>query len=255
MFERYTEKARRTIFFARYEASQYGSPEITTEHLLLGLIREDTRTFEAIFKDFDQIRAIQEEVRARERLTAREKLSTQVDLPVSNPSKRVLAYAAEEAERLNDRHIGTEHLLLGLLREPDSTAADILTKHGADLAKIRERAHEISESASSRRAITYEERGVGGVERDVRVEFIDRATQTQIAVGAHPAAIPTIGEEVVFEEPGGLIRTFRVVDVTYVFRSAQPSPGAPRKRLARIIVALEMLEPGSSPDEPDLKPQ
>ena len=98
MFERYTEKARRVIFFARYEASQYGSPYIETEHLLLGILREDQPPVrhclppgasETIGKKVDAL------------TQTSEKISTSVDLPLSQPSKRVLAYAAEESERQN----------------------------------------------------------------------------------------------------------------------------------------------------------
>ena len=70
--------------------------------------------------------------------TVREKVSTSVDLPLSNECKRVLAYAAEEAERLSHKHIGTEHLLLGLLREEKCFAAEILQERGLRLATIRE---------------------------------------------------------------------------------------------------------------------
>ena len=70
--------------------------------------------------------------------TIREKVSTSVDLPLSNECKRVLAYAAEEAERLSHKHIGTEHLLLGLLREEKCFAAEILQERGLRLPAIRE---------------------------------------------------------------------------------------------------------------------
>jgi ATP-dependent Clp protease ATP-binding subunit ClpC len=70
--------------------------------------------------------------------TIREKVSTSVDLPLSNECKRVLAYAAEEAERLSHKHIGTEHLLLGLLREEKCFAAEILQERGLKLAQIRD---------------------------------------------------------------------------------------------------------------------
>lgn len=139
MFERYTEKARRTIFFARYEASQYGSPFIETEHLLLGLLREEKVNLRKLAGQSmpDAEQRIRAEVHAR--TVKREQTSTTVDLPLSNESKRVLAYAAEEAELLRDRHIGTEHLLLGLLRETKSMAAEILHQFGFTLEAARTR--------------------------------------------------------------------------------------------------------------------
>ena len=136
MFERYTEKARRVIFFARYEASQFGSPNIETEHLLLGLLREDKVLTNRFLRSHAEVESIRQQI--EKHTTIREKVSTSVDLPLSNESKRVLAYAAEEAERLNHKHIGTEHVLLGLLREEKSFAAQILMERGLDLTQIRE---------------------------------------------------------------------------------------------------------------------
>ncbi len=129
MFERYTEKARRVIFFARYEASQYGSPYIETEHLLLGLLREDHPLVRRVLGSGGNppepsLESIRGKVAQRGMLG--QKSPTSVDLPLSNESKRVLAYAAEEAEGLAHKHIGTEHLLLGLLREKKSFAAQLL---------------------------------------------------------------------------------------------------------------------------------
>jgi ATP-dependent Clp protease ATP-binding subunit ClpC len=136
MFERYTEKARRVIFFARYEASQFGSPFIETEHLLLGLLREDKALTNRFLRSHASIESIRKQIEGRTPI--REKVSTSVDLPLSQECKRVLAYAAEEAERLAHKHIGTEHLLLGLLREDKSFAAEILHERGLRLSTLRE---------------------------------------------------------------------------------------------------------------------
>ena len=136
MFERYTERARRVIFFARYEASQFGSTTIETEHFLLGLIREDKNLTNRFLRSSPSIESIRKEVEGR--TTIREKVSTSIDLPLSNECKRILAYAAEEAEQLNHRHIGTDHLLLGILREEKSLAAEILQERGLRLNTIRE---------------------------------------------------------------------------------------------------------------------
>ena len=137
MFERYTEKARRVIFFARYEASQLGSRSIETEHILLGLLREDKalagRFFPRAQATLDSIR---KEVEGRTQ--KREKVSTSVELPLSDQSKRVLTHASEEADRLLNNYIGTEHILLGLLRAEDSLAADILQQRGLRLSRVRD---------------------------------------------------------------------------------------------------------------------
>jgi ATP-dependent Clp protease ATP-binding subunit ClpA len=136
MFERYTERARRVIFFARYEAAQFGSTTIESEHFLLGLIREDKNITSRYLRTMSDIDYIRSEIAGRSAI--REKVSTATDLPLSTECKRILAYAAEEAERLNHRHIGTEHLLLGILREEKSLAAEILQERGLRLNTIRE---------------------------------------------------------------------------------------------------------------------
>ena len=136
MFERYTEKARRVIFFARYEASQFGSREIDTEHLLLGLLRETSTLISKLEAQGSSADSIRKKIESR--ATLGEKISTSVDLPISNGSKRVLRYAAEESERLAHRHIGTEHLVLGLLREKDGLAALLLEEAGLNLESLRE---------------------------------------------------------------------------------------------------------------------
>ncbi len=145
MFERYTEKARRVIFFARYEASQFGSPYIETEHLLLGLLREDKALTNRFLRSHASIESIRKQIEAR--TPSREKVSTSVELPLSQECKRVLSFAAEEAERLSHKHIGTEHLLLGLLREDKSFAAEMLHERGLRLSGLRE---ELSRSQSEK---------------------------------------------------------------------------------------------------------
>src|SRR2546423_412619 len=136
VFERYTEKARRVIFFARYEASQYGSPYIETEHLLLGLMREDKALANRFLRQQGSIESIRKEIEAR--ITIRERISTSVEVPLSAECKRILNMAAEEAERLGHKHVGTEHLLLGILREEKCFGAEILMERGLRLSTLRE---------------------------------------------------------------------------------------------------------------------
>tara|TARA_Y100000780_G_scaffold78695_1_gene71324 strand:+ start:148 stop:2592 length:2445 start_codon:yes stop_codon:yes gene_type:complete len=137
MFERYTERARRVLFFARYEASQLGSISIETEHLLLGLIREGKGLTSRIFARSNlSLEHIRKQIVGR--TAFREKVSTSVEIPFSGESKRLLQFAAEEADRLLHNYIGTEHLLLGILREERSVAASILMEKGMRLNSVRE---------------------------------------------------------------------------------------------------------------------
>jgi hypothetical protein len=135
VFERYTEKARRAIFFARYEASVYGSPQIETEHLLLGLLREDMQ----FVAELRTRGATEDAVRnwIDSKVTPGPKVSTSVDLPVSQEGIRVLTYAAEESESLGQSFVGTAHLVLGLLREPQSLAGQCLAHFGVALEPYR----------------------------------------------------------------------------------------------------------------------
>lgn len=143
MFERYTERARRVIFFARYEASQFGSTTIDTEHFLLGMLREDPNVIKRHTADQVTEKAVADDLVSR--LTVREKVSVSTDLPLSNECRRILAYAAEEAEWLNHRHVGVEHLLLGVLREEKCVAAQVLSRHGLKLEVMR---HNLAKNAS-----------------------------------------------------------------------------------------------------------
>src|ERR1051326_159345 len=147
MFERYTEKARRIIFFARYESSQFGSPYIETEHLLLGLLRENRPLVSRLLPELREP-IVRKHI--EERSPKRAMISTSVDLPLSNESKRVLAYAAEEAERLKHQYIGSEHLLLGLLREEGFFSAQLMKDlGGADLSPLRVRIAQLPQAEES----------------------------------------------------------------------------------------------------------
>jgi ATP-dependent Clp protease ATP-binding subunit ClpC len=137
MFERYTEAARRTLFFARYEVSEMGALALEPEHVLLGVLRVDKGPIRTLFAQaqlsFDSARAA---IHARSGV--REKFAQSVEIPFSAATQRVLHYAAEEADRLLHSDIGTEHLLLGLLREQGSVAASILASHGLTLDGVRD---------------------------------------------------------------------------------------------------------------------
>jgi uncharacterized protein (TIGR03435 family) len=142
MFERFTEGARRALFFARYEASELGSTGIDTEHLLLGLFRESKGLTDRLFADAGiELHDLRDEVLRR--VPAQPKTPTSVEIPFSAAAKRVLKHAAQEADRLSHDYIGTEHLLLGLLREQGSVAADALTSRDLQFDRVRKRIVEL----------------------------------------------------------------------------------------------------------------
>jgi enamine deaminase RidA (YjgF/YER057c/UK114 family) len=137
MFERYTERARRALFFARYEASQLGSTSMAPEHLLLGLIREPKGVTGLVFtRSRLSLDLIRKEIERR--TIFQQAIPTSVELPFSAGLKQVLQFAATEADRLHHDYIGTEHLLLGILREERSVAASVLIEMGIRANKVRD---------------------------------------------------------------------------------------------------------------------
>jgi ATP-dependent Clp protease ATP-binding subunit ClpA len=225
MFERYTEKARRTIFYARYEASQFGSSYIETEHLLLGLLRED----HAIAHRFLGENAAEE---MRKKITAqtpvREAVSTSVDMPLSNECKRVLAYAAEEAERLSHQHIGSEHLFLGLLREEKSFAAALLNERGVKLEDAR-----LHIKQTGTQVLAESRSGETIHVAPPEIVFVCGEQQIGRVFNVVPLPrMPQLGESVVL---GG--RTYRVEDIVSTFQTARE--GHQDCYLARVVIRLK----------------
>ena len=138
MFERYTERSRRVIFFARYEALQYGSRVIAPEHILLGLMRED-KTISARFFPFRHVLTVDTIRRdVEERIVVRDRIPQSAELHLSPGTKQILFYANDESRQLKNRHIGPEHLLLGIVREEKSIAAEILFGYGLRLQDVRD---------------------------------------------------------------------------------------------------------------------
>jgi ATP-dependent Clp protease ATP-binding subunit ClpC len=136
MFERYTESARRALFFARYEVCELGAASIEAEHLLLGVSRAGSGVVARVLSDAElSTDTLRREIAGRSAF--RERISTSVEIPFSPSTKRVLDFAAEEADRLAHAYIGIEHLLLGVLREDDPVAASNLQSHGVTLGKVR----------------------------------------------------------------------------------------------------------------------
>ncbi|MEE8278069.1 MAG: ATP-dependent Clp protease ATP-binding subunit [Thermoanaerobaculia bacterium] len=152
MFEKYNEKARRALFFARYEASKLGSRVIESEHILLGILREGEETVNELFR---RLRVKPETIRRQiegERVFV-ERISSTAELPLSEESKKVLAYASHEAESMLHSTVGSEHLLIGILRVEGCQAARSLVQHRMELHRVRE---EVAQIAKEREASQQE---------------------------------------------------------------------------------------------------
>jgi ATP-dependent Clp protease ATP-binding subunit ClpC len=135
MVEHYTEKVLQIISFAKDEANQLGSSQIETQDLLLGLLRQDSALISRMSPGSQEFILAELELRT----TQRNNVAPQESLPFSNESKRVLAYASEEAAVLREGLTDSRHLLVGLLREEDSFAAKLLRKYKLELSKASTR--------------------------------------------------------------------------------------------------------------------
>ena len=134
MFERFTELARRVLFFARYEAMHLGSPAIETHHVVLGLLREPDRVLRSLLPARSDITALREEIAVLK--PARDGSGGSADLPLAATTRHTLVHAAADAKGLRHKHIGTEHILLALVREPGSFAGALLARHGVTRERV-----------------------------------------------------------------------------------------------------------------------
>ena len=142
MFNRFTERARKVILLAKEEAKRFNHDYIGTEHILLGLIREGEGVAAAVLQNLglssDQIRL---EVEKLVQLGPSTIVSG--DIPFTPKAKKVIELAMDEARNLGHNYIGTEHLLLGLIREGEGIAAQVLVNLGLDLGKVRQEVMEL----------------------------------------------------------------------------------------------------------------
>src|SRR5262245_49941723 len=147
MWQRFTERARRVVFFAQEEAARLGENYVGTEHLLLGLVRESDSVAARIL---DRLGVPLGRIRADiERQTTRGHGNLGRDMQLTPRAKRVIDLAYEEARQLNNNFIGTEHLLLGLIHEGDGLAARVLIKLGANLERTREVVYAMQEGENA----------------------------------------------------------------------------------------------------------
>jgi hypothetical protein len=245
MFERYTDKAKRVIFFARYEASELGSPVIESEFLLLGILREEpyaaTRWLGC---GTDWIAGLREEI-ARS-FPAGKKIATSVDLPLSDEVQRILGYAVEEVERLAHQHIGVEHLFLGLLREPKSRAGQLLRSRGIQANTVRETMEkELTDHAFA--GLSF-----GGQRKPVAVAIPQESKagslgmpQASVVVQesdesiplAWPARIPVTGDVLSLDRGQREIASYRVVGVEWEITAGDAEPAA----LSRVQIKVRAI--------------
>src|SRR5215471_7811558 len=137
MYERFTDRARKVMQLANQEAQRFNHEYVGTEHVLLGLIKEGSGVAANVLKNLDvDLRKIRNEV--EKIVQAGPEMVTMGKLPQTPRAKKVIEYAIEEARNLNHNYVGTEHLLLGLLREQEGVAAQVLMNLNLKLEEVRE---------------------------------------------------------------------------------------------------------------------
>ncbi len=163
MFDRFTDRAKKVMSFARQEAMKFNHEYIGTEHILLGLVQEGSGVAANVLKnmtiDLDKIRHEVEKI-----VKTGPSMVTMGQLPFTPRAKKVLELSLEEASQLSHNYIGTEHLLLGLIRENEGIAAQVLMNLGVKLDEVREEVLEFlgaSESNSDEEGESSESSGSG----------------------------------------------------------------------------------------------
>src|SRR5580700_6012343 len=160
MYERFTDRARKVMQLANQEAQRFNHEYIGTEHVLLGLLKEGSGVAANVLKNLDiDLRKIRLEV---EKIVQTGPGGEQVvmgKLPHTPRAKKVIEYSIEEARNLNHNYVGTEHLLLGLLREQEGVAAQVLMNLGLKLEDVREEVlnllgHGMETSEAGERAVS-----------------------------------------------------------------------------------------------------
>jgi ATP-dependent Clp protease ATP-binding subunit ClpC len=154
MWQRFTERARRVVFFAQEEAGRLAENYVSTEHLLLGIVRDEGCVALAVLA---HLGIPASRVRAEvERQVTQGKGRLGQDMQLTPRAKRVIDLAYEEARQLDNNHIGTEHILLGLIREGEGLAGRILTKLGVELERTRHEvlAQQKSDEGSVRKGVS-----------------------------------------------------------------------------------------------------
>jgi ATP-dependent Clp protease ATP-binding subunit ClpC len=232
MFQRFDEKARRVIFFSRYEASNYGSPAIETEHLLLAIIREAPQILVGR-PGFDFPNLVKQTMELAKARGEGRTISTSVDLPLSNECQRILGHAVEEADLAKSKPISAIHLLGGLLREKQSASAVLLAEHGFTIDSVRKDYVEISSLPASLGAHATRVPGPSLV-------FVNESGLV-LSNALNFGVVPRIGERVTLDEDGRKA-SFTVADVRYEHAEIDTETESHRHRLAQIMVVLHADE-------------
>ena len=189
MFERFTNRARRVVVLAQEEARLLQHNYIGTEHILLGIIHEGEGSAVAALRAMDvDLAVLSEEVKA---LVGRGEQSPSGHIPFTPRAKKTLELSLREALQLSCDYIGTEHILLGLIREGDGVAGQVLTARGITLERAREEVGRLLESARGERPARADRAGHAGVspeEISLQLRVIgQRLAAIELKLGIEPS--------------------------------------------------------------------
>jgi Clp amino terminal domain, pathogenicity island component len=212
MFERFTDRARRVVVLAQEEARMFSHDYIGTEHLLLGLIHEGEGIAARALKSLDiSLEAVREQV---EEIIGQGQEPSPERIPFTARAKKVLELSLREAMQLGHNYIGTEHILLGLIREGDGVAAQVLAGLGADINRVRQqviqllhgRAADVGTgfgAVESRLSAVEQWVGIGPDTADLDRQIEQARSERQAAVAAHDyeraASLRARGKELLAE--------------------------------------------------------
>jgi ATP-dependent Clp protease ATP-binding subunit ClpC len=199
MWQRFTERARKVVFYAQEEAQKFGEGYVSTEHLLLGLVRESDSVAARVL---DKLGVSLNRVRAEvEKQLPRGDARPNQDMTLTPRAKRVIDLAYDEARNLNNNYIGTEHLLLGLIREGDGLAGRVLAKLGVELEKARREVMSLqdndtqgkSSSSSSSRSSSSSSSSTGG--RSTQTQTLDEFGRDLTELAREGKLDPVVGRQ------------------------------------------------------------
>jgi ATP-dependent Clp protease ATP-binding subunit ClpC len=199
MYERFTDRARKVMQLANQEAQRFNHEYIGTEHILLGLIKEGSGVAANVLKNLDvDLRKIRLEV--EKLVQSGPDMVTMGKLPQTPRAKKVIEYSMEEARNLNHNYVGTEHILLGLLRELEGVAAQVLMNLGLKLEEVREEVlnllgHGLEGGEVSERGGSEREPSSGGKSSKSKTPALDSFGRDLTELAKQNKLDPVIGRE------------------------------------------------------------